>query len=220
MSSQYPFPRCSDSKPKVTWLFHAAKVQQIFETTKFYGIFSVTITIISTFHAVLGISSLGHRSVEKTKVLKKGKEVMVRCRILTNIALFICACGKKVESLYKFIGMQGIYKTTWLERLLPPELPIYYTAVPSSNESAVFRTTAEISANLVFRGNIKHPMDLRALGRVMSAMGYVSKRLGKTRARGFLVIENQVNSSTALELAKRIREEEMSADKPSVPSVF
>jgi len=63
-------------------------------------------------------------------------------------------------------------------------------------------------------------MDLRALGRVMSAMGYVSKRLGKTRARGFLVIENQVNSSTALELAKRIREEEMSADKPSVPSVF
>ena len=72
----------------------------------------------------------------------------------------------------------------------------------------------------MFRGNIKHPMDLRALGRVMSAMGYVSKRLGKTRARGFLVIENQVNSSTALELAKRIREEEMSADKPSVPSVF
>ena len=68
--------------------------------------------------------------------------------------------------------------------------------------------------------HIKHPMDLRALGRVMSAMGYVSKRLGKTRARGFLVIENQVNSSTALELAKRIREEEMSADKPSVPSVF
>ena len=63
-------------------------------------------------------------------------------------------------------------------------------------------------------------MDLRALGRVMSAMGYVSKRLGKTRARGFLVVENQVNSSTALELAKRIREEEMSADKPSVPSVF
>ena len=54
----------------------------------------------------------------------------------------------------------------------------------------------------------------------MSAMGYVSKRLGKTRARGFLVIENQVNSSTALELAKRIREEEMSADKPSVPSVL
>ena len=53
MSSQYPFPRCSDSKPKVTWLFHAAKVQLFFETTKFYGIFSVTITIISIFHAVL-----------------------------------------------------------------------------------------------------------------------------------------------------------------------
>ena len=91
-------------------------------------------------------------------------------------------------------------------------MPIYYTAVPSSDEAAVFRTTAEISANLVFRGNIKHPMDLRALGRVMSAMGYVSKRLGKTRARGFLVIENQVNSSTALALAQKIRAQEM-ADK-------
>ena len=111
---------------------------------------------------------------------------------------------------------ESFHRETSEEQLLP----IYYTAVPSSDEAAVFRTTAEISAQLVYHGNIKHPMDLRALGRVMSAMGYVSKRLGKTRARGFLVIENQVNSSTALELAKRIREEEMSADKPSVPSVF
>ena len=63
-------------------------------------------------------------------------------------------------------------------------------------------------------------MDLRALGRVMVQQGFVSKRLPGGGARGFLVIENQVNSSTALELAKRIREEEMSADKPSVPSVF
>ena len=63
-------------------------------------------------------------------------------------------------------------------------------------------------------------MDLRALGRVMAQQGFVSKRLRGSGSRGFLVIENQVNSSTALELAKRIREEEMSADKPSVPSVF
>ncbi len=94
------------------------------------------------------------------------------------------------------------------------------TAVPSSDEAAVFRTTAEISAQLVYHGNIKHPMDLRALGRVMAQQGFVSKRLRGSGPRGFLVIENQVNSSTALELAKRIREEEMSADKPSVPSVF
>ena len=103
---------------------------------------------------------------------------------------------------------ESFHRETSEEQLLP----IYYTAVPSSDEAAVFRTTAEISANLVFRGNIKHPMDLRALGRVMSAMGYVSKRLGKTRARGFLVIENQVNSSTALALAQKIRAQEM-ADK-------
>ena len=35
-----------------------AKVQLFFETTKFHGIFSVTITEISIFHAVLGVSSL------------------------------------------------------------------------------------------------------------------------------------------------------------------
>ena len=98
-----------------------------------------------------------------------------------------------------------------------------YKGQNNSRKSKVeseFRTTAEISANLVFRGNIKHPMDLRALGRVMAQQGFVSKRLRGSGPRGFLVIENQVNSSTALELAKRIREEEMSADKPSVPSVF
>ena len=38
--------------------FWFAKVQLFFETAKFYGIFSVTITKISIFHAVLGISSL------------------------------------------------------------------------------------------------------------------------------------------------------------------
>ena len=35
-----------------------AKVQLFFETTKFHGIFSVTITEISIFHTVLGVSSL------------------------------------------------------------------------------------------------------------------------------------------------------------------
>ena len=111
---------------------------------------------------------------------------------------------------------ESFHRETSEEQLLP----IYYTAVPSSDEAAVFRTTAEISAQLVYHGNIKHPMDLRALRRVMAQQGFVSKRLRGSGPRGFLVIENQVNSSTALELAKRIREEEMSADKPSVPSVF
>ncbi|MBR0297342.1 MAG: hypothetical protein IJQ95_08150 [Paludibacteraceae bacterium] len=92
--------------------------------------------------------------------------------------------------------------------------------MPSSNESAVFRTTAEISAQLVYHGNIKHPMDLRALGRVMVQQGFVSKRLPGGGARGFLVIENQVNSSTALQLAQRIREQEECTVVPNVPSVF
>jgi hypothetical protein len=55
-------------------------------------------------------------------------------------------------------------------------------------------------------------MDLRALGRVMTQQGFVSKRLRGSGPRGFLVIENQVNSSTALALAQKIRAQEM-ADK-------
>jgi hypothetical protein len=55
-------------------------------------------------------------------------------------------------------------------------------------------------------------MDLRALGRVMAQQGFVSKRLRGSGLRGFLVIENQVNSSTALALAQKIRAQEM-ADK-------
>ena len=35
-----------------------AKVQLFFETTKFHGIFSVTITEISIFHTIFGVSSL------------------------------------------------------------------------------------------------------------------------------------------------------------------
>ena len=111
--------------------------------------------------------------------------------------------------------LSDFFRQFWLQN--------YYKKLRYTNKSAVCgkngtflvesqKSKARRAANLVFRGNIKHPMDLRALGRVMSAMGYVSKRLGKTRARGFLVIENQVNSSTALALAQKIRAQEM-ADK-------
>ena len=44
-------------------IFDLQKYNFFSETAKFYGIFSVTITIISIFHAVLGVSSLGHLSV-------------------------------------------------------------------------------------------------------------------------------------------------------------
>ena len=47
--------------------FSCWKGTTFFETAKFYGIFSVTITKNSIFHAVLGISSLGYSSVEKTE---------------------------------------------------------------------------------------------------------------------------------------------------------
>ena len=99
-------------------------------------------------------------------------------------------------------------------------LPIYYTPVPVTNESAVFRTTAEISANLVFHGNIKHPIDLRALGRIMAQQGFVSKRLKNTGPRGFLVLENQVNSSSALEHARYLRENDTQAIEPSSHDMF
>ena len=70
------------------------------------------------------------------------------------------------------IGMQGIYKTTWLERLLPPELRGYgckLCNLHDMDKDDRLRTAAEISAKLIWQGNIRHPMTLQQLGRLLSA---------------------------------------------------
>ncbi len=65
-----------------------------------------------------------------------------------------------------------------------------------------FMTTAEISDKLVTWGNIKKPMPLSRLGMVLQQAGYQSKRVGKTRTRGWLVRERgleEVNANRNIE---------------------
>ena len=54
-------------------------------------------------------------------------------------------------------------------------------------------TTAEISDKLVTMGSIKHPMSLSRLGMVLQQAGYQSKRIGKTRIRGWIVYERPLD---------------------------
>ncbi len=50
-----------------------------------------------------------------------------------------------------------------------------------------FMTTAEISDKLVTMGSIKKPMSMSRLGMVLQQAGFQSKRIGKSRIRGWLV---------------------------------
>ena len=63
-------------------------------------------------------------------------------------------------------------------------------------------TTAEISDKLVIKGSIKRPMSLSRLGMVLQQAGYISKRIGKSRTRGWIVREKdgeEVNANRKIE---------------------
>ena len=108
------------------------------------------------------------------------------------------------------IGKQGIYKTTWLERLLPPELRGYgckLCNLHDMDKDDRLRTAAEISAKLTWQGNIRHPMDLRSLGKLLSAEGFEQRRLGHNGRRGYLVVENQRNMVADEAIMSELRSE-------------
>ena len=63
-------------------------------------------------------------------------------------------------------------------------------------------TTAEISDKLVIKGSIKRPMSLSKLGMVLQQQGFQSKRVGKTRLRGWVVRERdaeEINANRSIE---------------------
>ena len=71
-------------------------------------------------------------------------------------------------------------------------LEVFYSPANLDTQGAVLRTAAEISAKLTWQGNIRKPMSLQQMGRLLSARGFVQKRIhGGTR--GYLVIEHQRN---------------------------
>jgi hypothetical protein len=63
-------------------------------------------------------------------------------------------------------------------------------------------TTAEISDKLVIKGSIKKPMSLSRLGMVLQQQGFRSKRIGKSRTRGWIVRERdpeEINANRSIE---------------------
>ena len=81
------------------------------------------------------------------------------------------------------------------------QLLAVYFDVPTEG-SGTFMTTAEISDKLVIKGSIKRPMSLSKLGMVLQQQGFQSKRVGKTRLRGWVVRERdaeEVNANRSIE---------------------
>ena len=74
-------------------------------------------------------------------------------------------------------------------------LSVYFD-IPAEGKGQ-FMTTAEISDKLVSRGSIKKPMSLSRLGMLLQQAGYQSKRIGKTRTRGWIVYERPLDEVQA-----------------------
>ena len=72
------------------------------------------------------------------------------------------------------------------------QLLAVYFDIPAEGKGQ-FMTTAEISDKLVTMGSIKRPMSLSRLGMVLQQAGYQSKRIGKTRIRGWIVYERPMD---------------------------
>lgn len=76
-------------------------------------------------------------------------------------------------------------------------LPVYFSPCMPGTNGAVLLTVAEISAKLTLYGNIRRPMDVRQLGALLKKMGYVSKRAGHGKPRGYVVQEKSADSINA-----------------------
>ena len=76
------------------------------------------------------------------------------------------------------------------------QLLAVYFDVPAEGYGE-FMTTAEISDKLVIKGSIKKPMSLSRLGMVLQQQGFQSKRIGKARARGWIVRERDAEEINA-----------------------
>ena len=83
----------------------------------------------------------------------------------------------------------------------------------------MFRTAAEISAKLSYEGNIRQPMALTALGKLLTASGYVSKRVGHAGIRGYIVKELSHNQADARNRVLQVGDEK-NENADSADSIF
>ncbi len=111
--------------------------------------------------------------------------------------------------------VESFRRTTSEEDLLP----VYYSPASLDDSGAVFRTTAEISAYLTWKGNVRHPMSLQSLGKILSAKGFEQKRL-HGGIRGYVVIEKTQNVAEDGKRIAKIKEQESGDKGDMVTNVF
>lgn len=69
-------------------------------------------------------------------------------------------------------------------------IPIYYTPAKSDEPGAMFITPAEIASTLTIRGGIRHEIDLRRLGAILTKLGFPKARKGHKSIRGYIAREH------------------------------
>ena len=107
---------------------------------------------------------------------------------------------RRIQTLSEHV--ETFHKETSEEQLLP----VFYEPATKDTPDAVFRTAAEISARLTFLGNIRQPMELRQLGKLLSCHHFVSVRV-HGGIRGFFVIEHTHNQADARKIVEQYNQE-------------
>jgi hypothetical protein len=93
-------------------------------------------------------------------------------------------------------------------------IQVYFAPAKPGDANAKFLTTAEISSRLISYGNIRHPMDIRALSAILRKLGFIGKRDKTHSHRGFLVIEK---TTAEIEMARK--QLAMDEEVPPVPDL-
>jgi hypothetical protein len=88
-------------------------------------------------------------------------------------------------------------------------IPVYYEPAQPNGVDAKFLTIAEISSQLTTYGNIRRPIDIRSLGTVMKKLGFMDKRDGKLRTRGYIV-----RVKTAAEIDQARKQKALEEERP------
>ena len=104
-------------------------------------------------------------------------------------------------------GMSQHVNEFMVESMEEQLIPVYYEPAKPNDVDSIFLTVAEISSHLISLGNIKKPMDIRSLGIAMKKLGFLCKRDGKLRTRGYIVREK--NASEIEQSHKQMAMEEL-----------
>ncbi|MBQ0118704.1 MAG: hypothetical protein KBS42_02950 [Bacteroidales bacterium] len=117
---------------------------------------------------------------------------------------FFCASNDDQTQIQHLSAhVETFHKETSEEQLLP----VYYSPATKDTPDAVFRTAAEISARLSFLGNIRQPMALSVLGRLLICHHFVSVRL-HGGIRGYFVIEHTNNQADTRRMVEQNKQEQ------------